>query len=342
MADPERRVRLKQLESAVQGIIVSDQSKPSPSLIDTYADVMEKNTVSYVQWKTCISRTTQPDGGRNNVSRQWGQDKRVREIECTTVSSADYSSDIKLFQILARGGMAIHMTYMLGCQVRDRRAQTLMTELHQPPPQGYHKVTVGQLQRADLEVWTWVSEMTRDQTTEEAFTFMMSAPQVRLLLLPSPKSSASSSGQNDGCSRVAQSQHVSQQSQIQQVGIARNKAKVALKPNNGKVSKSQKREMKQTGRVSKYESSETPKGFEICYAFNNDAGEAKNRIEDGTTFARSGLVSTLHRGVDVRRVANHSRRQGPTFECRLEEGGEPVNLQVQIIFLCRRDSKDRD
>ena len=284
LADPERRVRFRQLESQVQGLVIVDQWEPAYSLTDVYVDMFEKNTLVYVPWDKCISRPTELLGGRKDSSWRAGADKSVREVESITFAKADYSSDFKLYQLLARRGMAIHMAGMMTYAAHDKWVQSLIAEMHREQPAGWNKVSIDQLQRADIELWTRVSEATRDGLqrdargrlpVEESFTRLMDSPQVRLMLLPTQGRMQPITVDKQNVSRQGHSQQQTQGAQAKS-GQGKPQSSSSGQQAVGGVSKAQKRKTKQLNRTKKYGASKTPEGKDICYAFNGDGCNVSN------------------------------------------------------------------
>ena len=278
LAEPERRVRFKQLEAVVQGITITDAWEPAHALVDLFVEMMERNALAYVPWEKSISRVMELAGGKKDVSWQPGQDHTVREVQTTSFGSADFTSDFKLFQLLARRGMAAHMANILRYPTHDKWTQILLSEMHREAPAGYTTVSIAQLQRADLELWTRVAEATRDgiqvdhmgrMPAEEAFKTFMDSYQGRLLLMPLPR---------HGNSVQAQAPHVARPHAGQNLANQQG-AKTAMKSQprqpEQKISKSQKKVKRQEHRTGKYGASKTPEGAEICYAFNGDKGCSK-------------------------------------------------------------------
>ena len=291
LADPERRVRFKQLEGHVQGIVITEHWEPAHCLTDLFVDQMEKNTLAYVSWDKCISRVTEMAGGKKDTTWKPSADKTLKEVETVSYLKADYSSDFKLFQLLARRGMAIHMSGMMSYSVHDKWAQILMSELHRDQPSSHCKITVDQLERADVELWNRIAEATRDGINrtptgtlpvEEVFLKTCESPAVRLLLLPLSKPQHS-----DAATASAAKIGKQQQQTGNQQGKGGEKGK-NLQQNQGqsgsakgvKQTKSQKKKGKQVKRLEKYGASRTPEGEEICFSFNGsgcDAGDKCRR-----------------------------------------------------------------
>jgi hypothetical protein len=266
LADPERRVRFRQLESQVQGLVIRDEWEPAHALTDLFVEMAERNTLSYVPWEKCISRVTENAGIRKDSS--W-KDKPEVSLE-----AADYSSDFRIFQLLARRGMALHMAGLMSYMTHDKWVQIMLYELHRTQPKSHQQLTVEQLQLADVELWNRMSELVRDgiqpvggvRPLETAFLRMIIAPEVRLTLMPLAKP-FQREGKGQGKTHAQQQQ---QGGGKQQQGGGKQQQQQPQAAAVKKPSKNAKKKAKKTDRVLKYGSSVTPDGEEICFAYNGD------------------------------------------------------------------------
>ena len=269
LADPERRARFQQLEAQLPNIAIREDWEPGHALVDLYVDMMEKNIMAWVPWEKLISRKSELAGQKKDVS--WKSTKPEDQV----IAPADFGSDFKLYQLLSRRGMSLHMAGICTYAAHDRWVQVLMAELHREPPEFYRAVDVSQLGRADFELFTRICEATRDgiqpratgeKPAESAMLALMASPEVRLLLLPMAKlvpPPPRPFHETEGKGQQQQQQQQQQNQRKQDRGGAG-------KPEATKVTKASKRKDKQKGRLEKYGHTKTPEGKEICFAFNGD------------------------------------------------------------------------
>ena len=120
--------------------------------------------------------------------------KRVREE-----LKADVSTDLKLRFALQRRSLAFDQARLVDYDRFEKWTQILLEAYTASPPECYKKVSIEQVQHADIEMFKYLMKETRNgirfngqlNPLEEAIRRALTAPEIRLHLQPLPSSSGS-------------------------------------------------------------------------------------------------------------------------------------------------------
>jgi len=194
---------LRLVQGKLTGTVLEGELQPSYHRVDLRANMFELGQVSYVPWEKCTKCDAEMKGIK--IEKIWKPDSEglIQESSTSTVPSADIGSDLLLRYALQRRGIALEIANICDFQAQELWIGILFDTLLSPAPPGYHKVTWNQLKRADEEMFRRIARectgglrfgLGERPPFEMALKKLLYDPGVRLIRMPLPASSSSSSG----------------------------------------------------------------------------------------------------------------------------------------------------
>ena len=163
--------------------------------------MMEDNQLKYVRWEQCTKRDQELMGLK--VDPTWKPDSNgvIRETRVREELKADVSTDLKLRFAVQRRSLAFDQARLVDYDRFEKWTQILLEAYTASPPECYKKVSIEQVQHADIEMFKYLMKETRNgirfngqlNPLEEAIRRALTAPEIRLHLQPLPSSSGSGS-----------------------------------------------------------------------------------------------------------------------------------------------------
>lgn len=194
LANAERAARYQDQVRRLAGIDLRGELEPSNGLIDLVYHMSEEDQLRYVRWEECTKRDQELMGIK--VDPVWKPDSSgvIRQTKVDEALHAETDTDLKLRLALQRRSLAFDQARLCDYNVFERWAQVMMEAYTTKPPEGYHRVTVEQLHRADLQLFKMMMRDARsgikplggNRPVEEALKKAMDAADVRLCLQPLP------------------------------------------------------------------------------------------------------------------------------------------------------------
>lgn len=171
---------------------MSGEQEPSHSLIDAIYHMSEEGQLRYVKWDECTKRDQELMGLKSDPVWKADASGIIRETKVKEALTAEYDTDLKLRFALQRRSLAFDQARLVDYQDFERWSQILLEAYTAPAMEGYQKVTIEQLHRADLQLFKVLIRETRNgikavgtrQPMAEALKEAIKAPEVRLLLQP--------------------------------------------------------------------------------------------------------------------------------------------------------------
>jgi hypothetical protein len=159
--DAERELRRQRIENRLGGVSIVGEMEPSFHLQDLAYALYDGNLVRYIPWESCSKRDSELQG--NKVLKQWRPDSSgfVREVATQEPSKVDLRSDLLLSFALRRRGVALEMADVCSYETHEQLSELLLGSLLKTPLQGFGRVTLEQLHRADAEVWKFLAAKCR-------------------------------------------------------------------------------------------------------------------------------------------------------------------------------------
>ena len=272
----EKQARLQQQQARLSGLHIAGELQPSHSLIDLAASMLESNTIIWIGPSTCTKRESEIQVAATKEKSQVLsiEQQTVKVTAAESTLKADDNTELQLQWCFQRRGIALDQCRLIEWDLHQRWVQYLLGLLSKPAPDGYAKIKMDQVIKADKELFMIMSEehqQSGSQLTDTpspmnvAFQKLLTDPRVTMFLLPVPvhatvKSAPSSSGAaaaNSGGKNGAKGQ-----GKVRKEGKQSQRAK-ALCPN----------ELKDFKQVD-------DQGKPICWAYNMKSG-CKESVQNG-------------------------------------------------------------
>eukprot|EP00435_Cladocopium_sp_Y103_P000018 s3918_g1.t1 len=194
----EKQARLQQQQGRLLGVKISGELQPSHALIDLAASMLDSNTVIWIGPSKCSKRESEiqlaATKEKSQILSVEQQTLKVTAAEATL--KVDNNTELQLQWSLQRRGIALDQCRLIDWDVHQRWVQYLLGLLSKPAPEGYAKIKMDQVIRADKELFMIMAEdhqQTEDRLTDVpspmnvAFQKLVTDPRVTMLLLPVPQ-----------------------------------------------------------------------------------------------------------------------------------------------------------
>ena len=188
----EREARLTALETKLVGLKFTAELEVSNGLIDLCSAIAEEGVIRWVSPDLCTKRAQEIAGIKKD-----GSLKPEGDLQ------ADTSDLLKLKHALQRRGLAFEATYLMSYDTHQAWVERLFDIISRDAIEGYDKVTVPQIMRADREWFIEIARKTRGGFRIDLLggSFVldvhaascMDSHMVTHLLAPMPRQSASAS-----------------------------------------------------------------------------------------------------------------------------------------------------
>jgi len=289
----EKTARLRDQEQRLPGMRIKGELQPSFSLIDLVAQIKETNCVVWIPPSKCSKRDTEIQNQlRDKPVTLTLEQQMVRVSAVEDVVATDTSTDLHLQWALQRRGLAFDQCSLINNSEHEIWVQQLLGQITREPPAGFAKVSIGQVLRADRELFTVMAqELQGSLQPNEKGEFPMELklrelrtdPRITMFLLPLPKSSSSTAKETD---KPASS------------GAPSTRPAQPGNPRPAKRTKVSARAKAMCPQELKGYSQRDPSGQAICWAFNLKSG-CKSEVTNGRCKKGVHCCIKCHR-------ANHS------------------------------------
>ncbi len=196
---PELVERWGVLERKLVGMDLKGKLRCSNTLINLVAQMVEDNTLRYLQWAKCTERQLELDG--EQLDRVWKPDANgfLREETVRAIAATDVSTDLLLKLMFQRRGLAGELGRAWTFLAHELLVNRLIGEYMSDPPSGCLPVSIDQLRQADKRIWELVIEkvsstaqglrINGDGTypVDVALREALADPRVGLLLIHKPR-----------------------------------------------------------------------------------------------------------------------------------------------------------
>ncbi|CAE7412230.1 SEP2 [Symbiodinium sp. CCMP2592] len=199
----ELAARYNVLQRRVSPLRLVDRLEPSHSLVNLAAQMLEDQRVRYIEWSKCTSRAQEINLVKEDSSLkvlQGGRTGAVKLVDPGSRLTAETKSDLEVMQALRRRGVAYELAAIMTFERHEELIDRLFMEYQREPMQGFHPVSLAQLQAADREIHVRMGEHTRAGLTPDASGALpldaplgkvLSGPHIHWMLMPRQKGSAS-------------------------------------------------------------------------------------------------------------------------------------------------------
>lgn len=206
----EKQARLQQQQARLGGLHIAGELQPSHALIDLAASMLESNTIIWIGPSKCSKREAEIQLAATKEKSQIlsVEQQTVKVTAAETTLKADSNTELQLQWCLQRRGIALDQCRLVDWDLHQRWVQYLLGVLSKAAPEGYTKVKIDQVIKADKELFMIMAEEHQhgDQRLTDvpspmnaAFQKLITDPRVTMFLLPVPshavaKTPASSAG----------------------------------------------------------------------------------------------------------------------------------------------------
>ena len=203
VAEKQQRLEAQQLRLA--GIAITGELEPSHSLIDLVNSMLDNNSVLWIPPSKCSKRESEIQMAYKDKSQLLVfENNAIKVAAPASQGPVDTSSEITLQWALQRRGIAMDQCRIVEWSTHQLWVQQLLTTLHKNVPEGFQKVRIDQLIRADKEIFTILANEHRGNIRQDAagvmpidvaFRQLRTDPRVIMHILPSVKSKGASSSE---------------------------------------------------------------------------------------------------------------------------------------------------
>ena len=196
----EKQARLIAQQTRLRGVTIAGELQPSCALIDVVESVADNNSVIWVSPSRCSKRESEIQQTTKEKSSTVSIEQhvlKVLKVAAPTVNiQVDTSSELHLQWALMRRGMAYDQCGLIEWNTHQSWVKQLLNLLSKAAPEGYSKVRLNQLVRADRELFTLMAEslqLTGEKLTDtpapmdKALQRLAVDPRVTMHILPLPK-----------------------------------------------------------------------------------------------------------------------------------------------------------
>ena len=200
----ERTAKLADLKARLVGVCIERQLDPSHSLLDATSQMYEAQQLTYLPPDKCTSREWEIS--RSKTSKQLSIDSDKLTIkEKQDLPDQTATGEMQVFEALRRRGIALDFANLLTWQVHERYLARLFGHLRKDPVEGYCKVSLQQMLRADRDAWTRIIEAGCAIRRDAAGALPLDTELIRSLesyevafnLVPLPKPSSANPSKNE-------------------------------------------------------------------------------------------------------------------------------------------------
>ena len=218
LAQAERSARYAAQVLRLTGLDLVGELEPSHALVDLIFQMLDDNQLKYVPWGSCTKRDQELMGIKQDPL--WKPDSQgvIREVRVQAELRADTSSDLRLKYALQRRSLAFDQARLVDYEKFEKWSSILLESYSKSPVEGYRKVTIEQIQHADLEMFKVLIKSTRGgirpsgglAPLEVALERAIVSAEIRLHLQPLPGGSGAGKRKldnEDGEDKVNDDEH---------------------------------------------------------------------------------------------------------------------------------------
>ena len=200
----EKQARLLQQQERLTGVSLTGELQPSFALIDLAASMLETNAVIWISPSRCSKRESEI---QMSVTKEKSTVVAVEQqtLKITTpddVVKVDHSTELQLQWALQRRGVALDQCRLVDWDVHQKWLHYLLGLMTKPVPDGYSKIRMDQLLKADKELFLVMAQEIQQSGERLSDTpspmnvsmqKLMTDPRITMHLLPVPNSLARAS-----------------------------------------------------------------------------------------------------------------------------------------------------
>ena len=158
----ERNARMDQLRTQLSGVSLTGQLEPSHALLDMAVQQWESRCLKYIGPEKCHSREDEVQNTKpltTNLSLEGG---KLKVTESEGLEDRDIEGSLQVLNALRRRGVAYAFARLISWEKHEAYVACLFKYLTKPAQQGYRKVSLRQILRADKLAFSKMSEAGED------------------------------------------------------------------------------------------------------------------------------------------------------------------------------------
>ena len=286
----EKQARLQQQQARLSGVNITGELQPSHALIDLAASMLESNTVIWIGPSKCSKRETEIQIAATKEKSQIlsVEQQTVRVTAADSTLKVENNTELQLQWSLQRRGIALDQCRLIEWDVHQRWVQYLLGLLSKPAPEGYCKIKMDQVIKADKELFMILSEehqQTGERLTDTpspmniAFQKLVTDPRGTMYVLPVPQHSVAKPA---AAATTGTPSNSSGKSGAKGQGKVRKEGKQSQRAKS--LCPSELKEFKQVD----------DQGRPICWAYNMKSG-CKESVQNGRCKKGAHICMKCHR-----------------------------------------------
>ena len=199
----EKQQRLRDQKARLGGVTIEGETEPSYALIDLVNSMVDNNCVLWIPPSKCGKRESEIQMNTKDKPQTLILESQTVKVAAPSVDqNIDTTSEMTLQWCLQRRGIAFDQSRLISWSTHQTWMQQLLTTLSKDPPEGYGRVKIEQVVKADRELFTIMANEIKGSLRplptgilpmDEAMKQLRVDPRVTMHLLPLPKNRASGS-----------------------------------------------------------------------------------------------------------------------------------------------------
>eukprot|EP00973_Karenia_brevis_P004722 649315-Karenia_brevis.AAC.1 len=184
---------MDELKGLITGLNFSGPLEPSHTLVDKYVTMQETGALRHIPWQELTTRESEIKGMKVEECFRTDSTGNLKAVTDRKEEPADLSSDTRLRFAMQRRGVALHLAKLMSFKAHDQIVDWYQRELDPDPIPGHVRVSVDQIHRVDVELFTRAAELAREDLSiredgKYALDDIMKAvslePRIQALLFP--------------------------------------------------------------------------------------------------------------------------------------------------------------
>ena len=156
----ERLARQTAQQSRLGGLIFNPDTIPANQLVDTFVEMLEHNTLTYVKPEQCISRAQEVSSVKKDQTIATDAQGVLKIATKSSEVSCDANSELKLRAAFQRRSLAMDLAGIASYDVIEPWIQFLFSQMLREQPRGFSRVTLQQLIDCDKQLFIMASHLT--------------------------------------------------------------------------------------------------------------------------------------------------------------------------------------
>jgi len=197
----EKQQRLEDQQTRLGGVAIVGELEPSHALIDLVNSMLDNNAVLWVPPSKCTKRESEIQIGTKEKSQNLVLENNAIKLAApVSIGHVDTGNEMSLQWALQRRGVAFDQCRIIEWSTHQLWVQQLLTTLSKDVADGFNKVRIEQVIRADKELFTILANEQRGNIRptaggvlpiDVAFNRLRTDPRVIMHILPTMKSKSS-------------------------------------------------------------------------------------------------------------------------------------------------------